>query len=117
MGDWVFIKFPAEETGQNRKLSNPWHGPYCVLSRRDPDVTATKVYFPQEGQIQVHQQRVTRCPPDLIAGYYLYGPKKHSSGRVPMWIERLIEKESPSETSITDADRDDEVSGKEPVED
>ena len=23
LGDWVLIKFPAEETGQNRKLSNP----------------------------------------------------------------------------------------------
>ena len=118
VGDWVFIKFPAEETGRNRKLSNPWHGPYRVLSRRDPDVTATKVYFPQEGQIQVHQQRVTRCPPDLIAGYYWYGPKKHSSGKVPMWIEKLIEKESPAETSNTAADRDDcEASCEEPVED
>ena len=72
VGDWVFIRFPAEETGQNHKLSNPWHGPYRILSRKDPDVTASKVYFPQEGQIQVHQQRVTRCPPELVAGYYWY---------------------------------------------
>ena len=63
LGDWVFIKFPAEETGQNRKLSNPWHGPYRIVARKDPDVTTTKVYFPQEGQIQVYQQCVTRCPP------------------------------------------------------
>ena len=55
VGDWIFIRFPAEETGRGRKLSHPWHGPYRIASRKDPDVTATKVYFPEEGQIQVHQ--------------------------------------------------------------
>ena len=58
-----------------------------VVARKDPDLTATKVYFPQEGQVQVHQQRVTSSPPALVAGYYWYGPKKHSSGKVPQWIE------------------------------
>lgn len=55
VGEWVFIKFPAEETGPNQKLSNPWHGPYHSVARKDQDVTATKIYFVQEGQIQVHQ--------------------------------------------------------------
>ena len=121
VGDWVFIKFPAEETGRNRKLSNPWHGPYRIMSRKDPDVTAVKVYFPQDGQIQVHQQRVTRCPPQLIVGYYWYGPKKHSDGKVPQWIERLTkENESPTEISVTDTDavgHDSEESLSEPVDD
>ena len=27
VGDWAFVKFPAEESGKNRKMSRPWHGP------------------------------------------------------------------------------------------
>ena len=38
VGDWIFIRFPAEETGRNRKLSYPWHSPYRIMSKRDPDV-------------------------------------------------------------------------------
>ena len=56
VGDWIFIRFPAKEIGRGLKLSHPWHGPYRIVSRRDPDVTATKVYFPEEGQVQIHQQ-------------------------------------------------------------
>ena len=82
VGDWVFNKFPTEETGPNRKLSSPWHEPFHIVARKDPDVTATKVYFQHERQIQVHQQRVTSCPPALVTGYYWYGPKKHSDGKV-----------------------------------
>ena len=76
VSDWIFIRFPAVKTGRNRKLSLPWQGPYRILQRIDPDITASKVYFPGDGQIQVHQQQVTRCPPELITGYYWYGPKK-----------------------------------------
>ena len=104
VGDWIFIRFPAEETGQGRKLSNPWHGPYWIVSRRDPDVTATKVYFPEEPQVQVHQQWVTRCPPHLVTGYYWYGPKKHSTGgapRSPRWVEDLQKGVKPNvETNL-----------------
>ena len=63
-------RFTAMETSQNRKLSHPWHGPYRILHRNDPDITAKKVYFPDHGQIQVHQQWVTKYPLELIAGYY-----------------------------------------------
>ena len=45
-----------------RKLSRPWHGPYRVLTLDDPDITVVKVYYPQDGQIQVHQARVKPCP-------------------------------------------------------
>ena len=27
IGEWVLIKFPHKESGKNRKLSRPWHGP------------------------------------------------------------------------------------------
>ena len=77
------IGFTAVETNQNRKLSHPWHGPYRILHRDDPDITAAKVYFPDDGQIQVHQQRVTKCPLELIVGYYRYGPKNVVLARFP----------------------------------
>ena len=47
VGDWVLIYFPHEESGKNRKLSNPWHRPYRIILREDPTVSGTKVYFPQ----------------------------------------------------------------------
>ena len=46
IGDLVFVYFPSEETGRLCKLSRPWHGPYWIISRDDPNVTLNKVYFP-----------------------------------------------------------------------
>ena len=94
VGDWVLVKFPHEETGKQHKLSPPWHGPYHVLARNDPDLTVAKVYFPQDGQIQIHQLRVTPCPAEFPAGYYWYGKKKQSPGRPAKWVEQLLS--SPS---------------------
>ena len=56
VGDWILIRFPQDETGKDLKLSRPciWHGPYRVLSCSDTDVVADKVYFPDDGIIQVH---------------------------------------------------------------
>ena len=72
----VLVRFPHEETGKYRKLSQPWHGPFRVIACDDPDITVVKVYFPQDKSIQVHQSRVTPCPEDMSAGYYWYGRKK-----------------------------------------
>ena len=83
------IKFPSEETRKQRKLSQPWHGPYQISVIRDPDIVATKVYFPSEDFISVHQLRVTKCPIDFPAEYYWYGRKRHSSGKIPRWLEEL----------------------------
>ena len=83
IGDWVLIKFPAEESGKLRKLSRPWHGPYKILLVERPTVTATKVYYPQEGQIKVHLQRVQPCPMEFPAGFYWYGTKRKGPGRPP----------------------------------
>ena len=62
MGDWVLIRFPSEETGRFRKLSQPWHGPYRITSCNDMNVTTVKMYFPLETAIQVHQLRIKPCP-------------------------------------------------------
>ena len=89
VGDWVFVHFPQEEVGKMRKLSRPWHGPYRILSRDDPDVTVTRVYSPRN-PIQVHQLRVAPCPPHLPVGFYWYGPKCKSPDRPPKWVEALL---------------------------
>ena len=94
IGSWVLIRFPHDETGKNRKLSRPWHGPYRISSVDNPDISAAKVYFPQDGNIQVHQSRVKVCPPGFPSGYYWYGGKRHGPGRPPKWVVKLLE---PSE--------------------
>ena len=48
-GDWVLVHFPHEESGPNRKLSRPWHGPYRIILVND---------FLQDQSIQEHQSRV-----------------------------------------------------------
>ena len=95
LGDWILIRFPAEETGARRKLSRPWHGPYRVKSKNGPDVTATKVYFPTESQIQVHMSRTCACPTGFPAGYYWYGSKRKGPGRPPKWVEELMNNDCP----------------------
>ena len=79
------MKFPHEEAGKQCKLSRPWHGPFCVLARNDPDLTVAKVY-PQDGQIQVYQLWVSPCPTEFPAGYYWYGKKKQSPGCPAKWL-------------------------------
>ena len=94
VGDWVFVWFPQDESGRFRKLSRPWHGPYRVLERKDPDFVVAKVYDPQHGQICVHQDRVCGCPDDFPAGYYWYGGKQKGP---PKWVERLLDSGLPAQ--------------------
>ena len=58
-----------------------------------------KVYFPEEGQIQVHQSRVCSCPPHLPAGFYWYGGNRKSQGRVPQWVQNLFCNEQDEQNS------------------
>ena len=98
LGDWVLVRFPEDEAGRQRKLSRPWHGPYRVTQLNNPDITVVKVYFPEEGPLQVHQLRVCQCPSGLPVGFYWYGGTRKSSGRVPQWVERIVE-EGPHPSS------------------
>ena len=115
IGDWVLVKFPQEEVGKKRKLSRPWHGPYRVLERRDPDITVIKVYGADNKQIQVHQSRVTPCPSEFPAGYFWYGTRRPGPGRPPRWVQELLEdpitmaegEETPSPEEERSPDEDD----------
>ena len=89
-GDLVLVKFPHEETGRYRKLSRPWYGPYRVLTRQDPDVTVTNVYFPEDGPLHIHLTRVKPCP-SFPTGFYWYGPNRQGRAQPPRWITRLFE--------------------------
>ena len=60
------------------------------------------MHYPQEGAIQVHQERVCFCPPEFPAGYFWYGRRRHSVGRPPKWVQSLLEKG----TDETDGDPD-----------
>ena len=88
VGDWVLI------TGKKCKLSKPWHGPYRVTQKSDPDVTVIPVYFPESGSIQMHQ---CRCPSKWPTSFYWYGGNKLSRGGVPRWLEKLLSRE-PTES-------------------
>lgn len=89
-GEWILIRFPQEETGAKRKLSRPWHGPYRVVSTTNTGVTALKVYYPQDGTIQVHSHRVTKCPDEFPPGYFWYGSRRKGPGRPPKWVDDLM---------------------------
>ena len=90
-GDWVLVYFPQDDSGKNRKLSRPWHGPYRITSLDSPDVCVAKVYFPQDPQIRVHQTRMKACPPNFPAGFYWYGGRRRGPGRPPKWVEPLLD--------------------------
>ena len=91
----MIVRFPQEESGALRKLSRPWHGPYRVIEKNDPDIILAKVYFPQQRKIQVHQTRVQPCPPDWPNSYYWYGDKRDRPGRPPAWT-KTVPSNSPS---------------------
>ena len=90
IGEWVLVQSPQDESGRLRKLSRPWHGPYRITRKQDPDVTVVKVYYPQHGETRVHQSRVCACPTDFPAGYYWYGGKRKGPRRPPKWVDQFL---------------------------
>ena len=90
LGDWVFVRFPEEETGRKRKLSRPWYGPFRVTAKQDPNLTVAKVYFPEDPPLTIHQLRVCPSPEMLPAGFYWYGAKRRSQGRTPSWLQHML---------------------------
>ena len=107
LGDWVLIRFPQDESGRWRKLSRPWHGPFRVVSKSDPDVTCVKVYFPQDDKLCVHQSRVCHCPAEFPAGYYWYGGKRKGPGRPPKWVDQLLHSGPRDDRAMQDVQAND----------
>ena len=112
VGDWILIRFPHEEAGANHKLSQPWYGPFRIVSIQQINIIANKVYFPQEEPIRVHMSRVHKIY-DFPAGFYWYGGNPLGPGRFPRWITELEQQVTQSDVdkplypewmeSVTDA--------------
>ena len=101
VGDWILVHFPQDESGRWRKLSRPWHGPYRITEKIDPNITCVKVYHPQDGPICIHQSRICLCPDEFPAGYYWYGGKRRGPGRPPKWVDRLLQTGSSDATHFS----------------
>ena len=112
VGDWILIYFPQDETGKHRKLSRPWHGPYRIISRNDPDVTAVKIYFPTDPPIQVHQSRVNKCPPSFPSDFYWYGGKRSKPGRPTKRIQKQLEAIDTELRQLYDTNTTDDTTSK-----
>ncbi len=95
VGSWAFVRFPQLETGKKCKLSRPWHGPYRVVSVTNPDVCVVKVYFPEDGEIRIHQSRVKPCPVGFPAGAYLYKGRVSPGNLPPAALNIDADKEPP----------------------
>ena len=110
LGEWILVRFPADESGKNRKLSRPWHGPYCITDINSPDISVAKVYFPQDKQITIHQSRVKYCPVAFPAGFYWYGGNQKGLSKVPQWVQNLLSngEDSPDSLQASDVDREEE---------
>lgn len=69
-----------------------------MVSRNDPDITVSNVYFPNDTPIKVHQNRVSHCPKEFPAGYYWYGGKRKGTGAPPAWVDKLLN--SPVQSDV-----------------
>ena len=88
MCELVMIRFSADESGRNRKLSCPWHGPFRVTSINGPWYRSFKYLLPE--LILVHQSRVKAYPQNYPGGFYWYGGRRRGVGKPPQWVEDLL---------------------------
>ena len=50
----MFVYLPSEETGRLRKLPQPLHDPYNIVTKDNQDVTVTQMYFPDYPSVHIH---------------------------------------------------------------
>ena len=74
------------------------------MAKDETNITTTRVYFPDEKSIKIHQSRMQMCPFNFPAGYYWYGKKRTTPGFPPKWVEQLLS------TSGTGDEHDDDAS-------
>ena len=71
------------------------------------------MYSPQDKPIQVHLSRVTPCPSEFPPGYYWYGTRRHSPGRPPKWVQKLLNGDAAKLATENDSAVEPEESGAE----
>lgn len=74
----------------------------CGLMRPGCNVSVTKIYFPQDKTMQVHQMRVCHYPSSWPAGYYCYGGKRRGPGCLPKWVDQLLPHDPEQTISLED---------------
>ena len=52
-------------------------------------MVTSKVYFPEQERIRVHQMRTVQCPRKLRNGFYWYGHNQASPQKYPRRVEEL----------------------------
>ena len=105
--DSVLIWFPQEESGKQRKLSRPWHGPYRVVEVTPTGIAAQREYTAKDDITRVHLNCVTRCPLSFPAGYYWYGDRRHGPGRPPKVVaDSTGDQIEAEELDVTPEERD-----------
>ena len=53
-------------------------------------MAVSKVYFPQDRQITIHQSRFKHYPAAFPAGFYWYGSNQKGLGKIPEWVQSLL---------------------------
>ena len=88
VGDWVLVHMPQDESGLQRKLSRPWHGPFRIISISDPDVLLTKVKTARRR----FTSHVLKCAhPKFPGGFFFwYGGRRWGPGRPPRWVSEVM---------------------------
>ena len=93
--DWVLICFPEGETGKFCKLSRSWHGPYQIIDWNDPNISAKKLFFPDDPgnnhEFRNAQSRVQKCPSSFPKDFWWYGGKGFKAGKPPKQVLRALE--------------------------
>lgn len=68
---------------------------------KDPDITVSKICFPQDKQIMIHQSRVKCCPFNFSAGFYRYSSNQKAQEK---WVKYLLGRCEGDDMSHTDND-------------
>ena len=105
--DWVLVHFPQEESGKQRKLSRPRHGPYRIIAKNDLDVTMVKVYF---------QGKFKYTNPECVAAHLtcwfllVWWKQKESRTNTTMGTEVVQEDEQNSDQEASESFKSEEPS-------
>ena len=106
VGDWVHIFFPHEESGKNRKLSKPWHGPYRVISRDDPTLVCTKAYSLSMGRSVFIKAGRTPAQSSFQQDSFGTAVEGEDQENPPRWVEQLLSARLASDQVSTGSAQD-----------
>lgn len=68
-GERVFLFKPTEKTGEARKLTCPFHGPYRIVELDTNTPTLKRVDRPEE-DVRVAIDRLRRCPEEIGSDFW-----------------------------------------------